>query len=176
MIVFASLLCNVIVDGIIYNFGVFLPILVVYFGVGKGTVAWVGSILISFYLTSGLLASVLVNKYGYRVTCITGSVIGMAALALCSLSNSLALLMVLYGIAGLGLGLTYFTCIVVVVHYFDKRRALAVGITACGSGIGPFVITPLTAFLLDCYDWKGANLILAGIFFNCAVSPIFIWY
>ena len=40
----------------------------------------------------------------------------------------------------------------------------------CGSGFGTFVFAPIAAALLETYDWKGANLILAGLILNCAVS------
>lgn len=103
-----------------------------------------------------------------------GSMVGMAALAISSLSNSLAILMISYGImGGFGFGLIYFSDIVCVNQYFDKKRALAVGITACGAGIGSFLMTPLAAFLLDQYGWKGTNLIMAGFVLNCAVSLVF---
>jgi MFS family permease len=95
----------------------------------------------------------------------------MAAFALSTLSNSVAMLMVTYGIVGgIGFGLIYLPAIVSVGYYFEKKRALATGIAVCGSGFGTFVFAPLAAMLLEHYDWKGANLILAGIIFNCAVS------
>lgn len=53
VVVFASFMCNLIVDGIAYTFGIFLPELVTYFGEGKGTVAWVGSLLSGVYLAVG---------------------------------------------------------------------------------------------------------------------------
>lgn len=53
VIVFASFMCNMIVDGIAYTFGVFLTDLAEYFGEGKGTTAWVGSLLSGMYLCAG---------------------------------------------------------------------------------------------------------------------------
>lgn len=53
VIVFASFMCNMIVDGIAYTFGVFLPVFVEHFGEGKGKVAWVGSCLSGVYLSAG---------------------------------------------------------------------------------------------------------------------------
>lgn len=55
VVVFASFMCNLVVDGIAYTFGIFLPELVKYFGEGKGTVAWVGSLLSGVYLAAGEL-------------------------------------------------------------------------------------------------------------------------
>lgn len=46
-------MCNMIVDGIAYTFGVFLGEFVTYFGEGKGKVAWVGSLLSGVYLSAG---------------------------------------------------------------------------------------------------------------------------
>lgn len=57
VVVFASFMCNLIVDGIAYTFGIFLPELVIYFGEGKGTVAWIGSLLSGVYLAAGKLCS-----------------------------------------------------------------------------------------------------------------------
>lgn len=54
VIVFASFMCNMIVDGIAYTFGVFLGEFVTYFGEGKGKVAWVGSLLSGVYLSAGM--------------------------------------------------------------------------------------------------------------------------
>lgn len=55
VIVFASFMCNMIVDGIAYTFGVYLGEFVTYFGESKGTVAWVGSLLSGMYLSAGML-------------------------------------------------------------------------------------------------------------------------
>lgn len=46
-------MCNMIVDGIAYTFGVFLGEFVTYFNEGKGKVAWVGSCLSGVYLSAG---------------------------------------------------------------------------------------------------------------------------
>lgn len=46
-------MCNMIVDGIAYTFGIFMPVYSDYFHEGKGTVAWVGSFLSGVYLSAG---------------------------------------------------------------------------------------------------------------------------
>ena len=43
-------------------------------------------------------------------------------------------------------------------YYFERRRALATGISVCGSGVGTFLLAPLATLLLDEFGWKGANL------------------
>ncbi len=58
MVVFASFMCNLIVDGIAYTFGVFLAEFAKSFipeGEPTGKVAWVGSLLSGVYLSVGEL-------------------------------------------------------------------------------------------------------------------------
>uniref|UniRef100_A0A182TKX4 Major facilitator superfamily (MFS) profile domain-containing protein n=1 Tax=Anopheles melas TaxID=34690 RepID=A0A182TKX4_9DIPT len=170
VIVFASFMCNMIVDGIAYTFGVFLNEFVVYFGEGKGTVAWVGSLLSGMYLSAGPVVSALANKYGCRAVCIAGSIISCAAFALSTLSTSVTMLMLTYGVmGGIGFGLIYLPAVVAVGYYFETKRSLATGIAVCGSGFGTFAFAPLANMLLENFDWKNSNLILAGLILNCAV-------
>ena len=68
----ASFLCNMILDGIAYCFGVLLTPLCDHFDSDKGTVSWVGSLLCGVYLMSGPVVGGLVNKYGCRPVCIAG--------------------------------------------------------------------------------------------------------
>lgn len=73
---------------------------------------------------------------------------------------------------GLGLGLIYLPAIVSVTCYFEKYRSLATGIAVCGSGLGTFLIAPLTQVLVDEYTWRGAFLITGGLMLNCVVFGI----
>ncbi|XP_067013658.2 monocarboxylate transporter 14 isoform X1 [Anabrus simplex] len=170
VIVFASFLCNMIVDGIAYTFGVFLGEFVEFFGEGKGKTAWVGSLLSGMYLSAGPVVSALTNKFGCRAVCIWGSIIGSASFVLSIYSPNVNVLMLTYGVmGGIGFGLIYLPAVVCVGYYFETKRSLATGIAVCGSGFGTFAFAPLATFLLDEYGWRGANLILAGLILNCAV-------
>ncbi|KAL0275555.1 UNVERIFIED_CONTAM: hypothetical protein PYX00_003373 [Menopon gallinae] len=170
VIVFASFMCNMIVDGIGYTFGVFLEELVTYFESGKGTVAWVGSLLSGMYLTAGPVVSALTNKYGCRAVCIAGSIIGCCSFVFSTFAPNVGVLMLVYGfMGGVGFGLIYLPSVVCVGYYFETKRSLATGIAVCGSGVGTFAFSPFARILLEQYGWRGANLILAGIILNCAV-------
>ena len=52
-------------------------------------------------------------------------------------------------ISGLGFGLIYLPAIVSVSMYFEKKRAFATGIAVCGSGLGTFIMAPVTKGLVD---------------------------
>ena len=70
-------------------------------------------------------------------------------------------------VSGIGVSMIYLPSILAVGFYFEKRRALANGITHSGSGIGTFLYSPLTEYLLGHYGWKGTMLILSGLVLNC---------
>ena len=55
---------------------------------------------------------------------------------------------------GIGFGMMFLPALVMVNFYFDKRRALANGISVCGAGIGTFVLAPFVNFLVSEYGWK----------------------
>lgn len=53
VVVFASFMCNMIVDGIAYTFGIFKKSYMQTYDISEGEVAWVGSILAGMYLIAG---------------------------------------------------------------------------------------------------------------------------
>ena len=86
------------------------------------------------------------------------------------MSPNIPVLMITYGImGGIGLGMIYLPAIVSVGFYFERRRALATGISVCGSGVGAFVMAPLVSWLVEAHDWKAANLVLGGICLTCVL-------
>ncbi|XP_076310971.1 uncharacterized protein LOC143225435 isoform X3 [Tachypleus tridentatus] len=170
MIVLASFLCNMVVDGVSYSFGIFLMDFVSYYGSPKGKTAWIGSLLSGGYLSSGVIVSGLTNRFGCRPVTIAGSLIACLAFLLSTVAPSVDVLMFTYGfMGGIGFGLIYLPAIVSVSIYFSTKRGVATGIAVCGSGMGAFVFPPVCQKLLETYDWKGAVLILAGLSLNCVV-------
>ena len=59
VVVLASFFCNIIVDGVIFSFGVFLVDVSKDLQVSKGATAWVGSLQTGFYLIVGKFHCVL---------------------------------------------------------------------------------------------------------------------
>ncbi|XP_019864725.1 monocarboxylate transporter 3 isoform X2 [Aethina tumida] len=170
VVVFASFMCNMIVDGIAYTFGIFMPDIMVSYDQTKSTTAWVGSLLSGMYLSAGPVVSALTNKFGCRVVCIAGAFISTAAFALSIVSPSIEWLMLSYGFfGGIGFGLIYLPAVVCVGYYFETKRSLATGIAVCGSGVGTFVFAPLATMLKEEFGWRGATLILAGMILNCVI-------
>lgn len=170
MVVFASFMINMIADGITFSFGIFNVEFLKYFGDSKGKTAWIGSIFMASPLLSGPIASYLTDRYGCRKVTIVGSITAAIGFLLSSMSNSMEMLFITFGvIAGVGLSLCYVAAVVIVAYYFDKRRSFATGISVCGSGIGTFIFPPVIQYLISEYGWRGCTVLLAGIFLNMCV-------
>jgi hypothetical protein len=133
----------------------------------------VGSSLVGCYLLIGPFAGALANKFGCRAVTVSGALLSGTSFLFSQFSPNVYVLIFLYGImGGIGMGLCYLPSVVVVGLYFEKRRALATGISVCGSGIGCFAIPPLMMQLLEEYGWRGAVIISAGIQFNNCICGL----
>ncbi|XP_055865455.1 monocarboxylate transporter 2-like isoform X3 [Biomphalaria glabrata] len=164
VIVAASVVCNLIVDGIGYSFGVFLSEFVEAFKEKKSTVSLVGSLLCGTYLFAGPIVSAMTNKFGCRAVVIAGSLVATAGFIMATFSNGVIMLIITYGIiGGFGLGMIYLPAIVSVGYYFEKKRAFATGLAVAGSGLGTFIFPPLSEVILNSLSWRGGLLIIAGI-------------
>lgn len=100
VIVAASFLCNLIVDGIIFSFGTFLESIAQEYTVTKADVTLVGSLMSGFYLMVGPFASAIANGYGFRLVAIFGSVLAAVGFALSSFASSVTFLCITYGVIG----------------------------------------------------------------------------
>ncbi|KAF6032575.1 hypothetical protein EB796_009176 [Bugula neritina] len=170
VIVLASFMNQFILDGICYAFGSFMLEYANYFGSSAATTSALMSTLVGCYMLSAPVGSALINKFGCRPVGISGSILAAISFVVCTFSNSILTMIVLFGVfGGIGFGLMYMPAVISVSLYFEKKRPLAVGLGMCGTGVGTFVFGPTGKFLLDNMDWKGAHYIIAGIILHGCV-------
>ncbi|KAL2775270.1 monocarboxylate transporter 14 [Daubentonia madagascariensis] len=72
-------------------------------------------------------------------------------------------------IVGLGSGMAYLPAVVMVGKYFQKRRALAQGLSTTGTGFGTFLMTLLLKYLCAEYGWRNAMFIQGAVSLNLCV-------
>jgi len=173
--VFGCFMGNVIGDGVMYSFGIFMPKFKEHFQVGSGEIATVNAIQMGVTFASGPVASFLTNRLGWRLTTVIGSVLAAAGFALSAVAPNVIFLYFSAGVLiGLGLGIIYLPRLDCITQYFDKKRPFVTGVAICGSGIGTFIFAPLTEWLLEYSDWQMALLILSGIcLLNCGFGLLF---
>lgn len=170
VVVLSSFIISMIADGISFSFGLLYIEFLDEFEASKSTTAWIGSLFIAVPLLSGPVMSALVDRYGCRSMTILGGIISTLGFVLASISTTIEMMMMTFGvIAGLGLGLVYVTAVVSIAYWFEKKRNLAVGLGACGTGVGTFIYAPLTQYLIEEYGWRGTILLLSGTLLNLCV-------
>jgi len=170
VVVAASFLCNMVLDGIGYSFGILLEPLMKHYDVGKGTMSLVGSILAGVIMLVGPIASLCVNKIGARLTCIAGAIVSGVAIFISTFSVNVYMLMAFYGVlGGIGLGLMYVPAVTAVGYWFEKKRSLVTGISTCGSGFGTIVFAPVVTALEGALGWQWCNRIVASFCLGCSL-------
>lgn len=170
MVVFASLMICLISDGISFSFGMLYIEFLKEFQESKSKTAWIGSLFMAVPLILGPVGSALVDKFGCRKMTIVGGIISGLGFIISSFANSIEMVFFTFGfLSGLGLCLCYVTAVVSIAYWFDKKRTLATGLGACGTGIGTLLYAPMTQYSIEEYGWRGTVLLLAGTFFNFCV-------
>ncbi|XP_053381271.1 monocarboxylate transporter 12-B-like [Mercenaria mercenaria] len=169
-VVFAALAFNIIFDGCCNSFGILFIKILEEFNETKSNTAWTGSLFFSTPLLLAPIAGMITRNIGSRLATMLGGLIATVGFAVGSLSNSIPMLLIFYGlVGGTRMSLPYFNSIKVVTDYFDKRLVLASGIAECGSGLGTLIFGPLTEYLVTAYEWRGALFIISGIASNIIV-------
>ncbi|KFD64332.1 hypothetical protein M514_09911 [Trichuris suis] len=163
----ASLLTNVLVDGVLFTSGhVLQPAWSDYFEVGAGEAALPIAIMIAVYMMAGPFASSMADKYGSKLVAKLGSIITVLSLFFSAAVNSIIGLSVTFGImAGFGYSFLSMASVSVIGEYFEMKRSLAAGIAVSGSGFGIFLFAPLMLHLTQNYTWNIALVILAIMMF-----------
>lgn len=117
------------------------------------------------FLTMGVAAfgwGALTDRFGPRIVVLSGAVLLGLGLALASRATSLLEFQILYGVVvGVAVGAVFAPMIATVTGWFDRRRGLAVSLVSAGMGVAPMTIAPFASWLIQSYDWRTAQLVIA---------------
>ncbi|XP_060568233.1 monocarboxylate transporter 11-like isoform X1 [Ruditapes philippinarum] len=167
VVVIGAFCAHAITYGIIYSFGIIFIALEEIFEGSKTEIAWIPSLTTGLLHSSGLLASILVNKFGCRIVTIVGGITCTIGYVLSMFAPNIYYLYLTMGvIAGCGFGMVFMPAVLIVTQYFTRLRSVACGIALSGCGIGVFIFSPVLKLLLDDYSLKGTLLILSAITLN----------
>jgi len=112
------------------------------------------------------------DRYGARPAVLAGSVLLGVALVIASLSTSLLMFQLSYGVlVGLAAGAFFAPMISAVTGWFETQRGLAVSLVSVGVGVAPATISPFAAWMVASYDWRTAMLVI-GILASLVLVPI----
>lgn len=150
--------------GICYSFGVFFTSLQEEFGWSRATTSSIFSVYLVFAGIFSVIGGWTTDKLGPRPVVIAmGILTGLSLLATSEINSSWQLFLT-YGILlPLGTGAMYIIAMSTVSRWFLQRRATAVGIVGAGALLGTVIIAPVSARLIDAYDWRDAYAILGFV-------------
>jgi MFS family permease len=127
---------------------------------------------ISSAMTIGFLAmavgsiawGTVTDRFGARPVVLAGSVLLAGSLALASLSPSLLVFQLVFGLlVGTATSAIFAPMMATVTGWFDTQRSLAVSLVSAGMGVAPMTMSPIAAWLITRQDWRPSMLAIAGI-------------
>jgi len=156
-----------------FTFGVFFKLLNQEFGWSRGDISQAFSI--SLFVMSLVFPFVgrLVDRFGARKVIIPSILLfGLGLMSLSLLSANIWQLYAVYILLGLvGGGTAPVPYSNVLLHWFDKRRGLALGVAMVGLGLGAFVMPSLAQMLIVSQGWRQAYLVF-GLMVMVITIPI----
>ncbi len=150
--------------GTIYSFGAFFDAMADEFAAGLGTTSIVFSVTVFLFFGTGAASGFAADRWGARPLVWVGGAMFAAGLAATSQVTALWQGHLTYGLGlGLGGGLFLSPLFAISAAWFDRRRAVAQGLVATGSGLGTLLLLPLAERVIDGAGWRDAYLVLAAI-------------
>jgi MFS transporter, OFA family, oxalate/formate antiporter len=131
--------------------------------------------LITFSVGTVVVAFMF-SRAGFRKMCLLGSTLVGSGLLLSSQINSFAELLVTFSLL-IPLGISIFATATsaIVVKWFIKKRALAIGLTTTGAGIGTLIVSPIAGLIIVMSGWRVCFIVLGiAFFFVLLLASIFI--
>ena len=158
----AAFVAMVAVFGVAYSFGAFFAPMAAEFGTGSGATSLVFSITACCWFLLGSVSGRAVHRVGPRPVLLIGAVALAGGLLATSAAQQLWVGYLGYGLGvGVAVACGYVPMVAVVSGWFERRRALAVGVAVAGIGVGTLAGAPLAATLIAEYGWRRAHLLLA---------------
>ncbi|XP_077344680.1 monocarboxylate transporter 14 isoform X1 [Lithobates pipiens] len=170
MVVLSSFLVHLLVMGSQMALGILNMEWLEEFNQSRGLTAWVSSLTMGITLIVGPFIGLFINTCGCRKTAMIGGFLTSLGWVLSAFATNVHFLFFTFGVmAGIGSGMVYLPAVVMVGQYFQKRRALAQGLSTTGTGFGTFLITVLLKYLCAEFGWRNAMIIQGAITLNLCV-------
>lgn len=174
LIVIGSFIVYFIADGVSLSFGIFTRELIEHFNENdrEGLMFVTTGLLQAVPLFLSPLVCYLIEKYNCRIIAIIGSTLVALSFILTRfiVTNLISLNLVVGVMLSSGLAMIYIPAYLIISYYFDKKRALATGIAVSGSGLGLFVLSPISEYLISEFGWMDACFLFGAISSHTLIS------
>jgi len=152
--------------GLFNSYGVFIGPLEAYLHSTRAAISATYTIYMVVYCLCAIPTGSFSDRYGPRKTLFAAAILIGCGIALCSTITSIWQLYLFFGvIAALGHSAIYVVPVSTVSRWFIRRRGLAVGMAACGLGVGLLLVPPLATQVIGTHGWRTAFIVLGITFF-----------
>lgn len=163
VIVLVSFITITVAFGILFTFSVFFVALLEEFGWSRAATASAYSLNMLVAGFSAPISGVLIDRIGPRKALPIGAFLLALGLFGSSRIQTLWEFHLFYGvIAALGIGfLGMVPHAAILSNWFIQARGTAIAIAFSGMGVGTFLFSPLSQYLISTVGWRAAFLVLA---------------
>lgn len=165
IIVFATFIALLAVQGVRLSFGAFIIPWEKQFSLDRSQISLISTLSFITYGISQPIIGKLVDIFGARKIILFSTVLVSISITLTKFVNEPWQLFLLYGIfVSLGVGgSSNVAAAVIVTKWFQSKRGLALGIVEAGFGAGQMILVPLSLILIQDLGWKGMNFSIRSI-------------
>ncbi|XP_078494587.1 monocarboxylate transporter 3 isoform X1 [Ciona intestinalis] len=167
VVVAAGFVFGIIRFGTERSFPVFYLSIMQEYGINFAQVSQLIGAFFIFFGVSGAVAPALIKHLGCRRCMIVFGVIVSVSCFTASLPGPYWKLILCYGaIPGVCFGVQMIVVFAAVNDYFERKQHLALQLVFLGASAGSFIANPFCEILIQSYAWRGALMIISGIFLH----------
>src|SRR5687768_11260526 len=150
--------------GAMFSLGVFLKPMQESMGWSRGAISGVALSMWITYGMGSLMWGMLAERLGARRVVVAGGfLVGLGLVVASRIASLWQLYAAFGGLVGVAAGAFYAPLTTTATRWFTANRGLAVALVSAGTGLGTFVVAPLTRWLISTWDWRVAMLVLGDI-------------
>ncbi len=128
------------------------------------TISWIGSVQVFLTFMLGSFSGRLLDAGLFLPTFLVGVVFQLLGMFLMSISTQYWHLMLSQGVlTGIGCGIFFTPALALIATYFEKRRAIAIGIATTGNSAGGMIYPIITRELLPRVGFAWTTRVLAFV-------------
>ena len=170
-IVIAGTLLMATCFGISYSFSVYFSSLQSEFSWNRAATSGAFSLYLLLVGLFSIICGRAVDRYGPRpVVMIMGVISGISLILTAGVQTLWQLYFTYSVLLAAGTGGMYIIAMSTASRWFFRKRAFAMGILGAGASLGAVVMAPVSAWLIDAYQWRTAY-VLTGILAWILIIP-----
>jgi len=158
------------------SIGVYFKPIVEEFGWLRGDLSLGISIGYFLFALSSPIVGLIIDRIGVRPVFIVGIVMMAVGFALMSMVSRLWHVYIYFGVLVSlgGASTTFVTVSATVIHWFEKRRGMALSIANAGGALGLLLVVYLAAFLISRIGWRLA-FIYSAVILAATTLPVILF-